>query len=88
MLVEGTVEHNSPTLTLLLTSSVNELADNESWGIREFQITAQECPKDCKLCSKGDEAAQCKIWNLVTSSWTKSDLLTAEGWVPENVEDP
>ncbi|CAD8205527.1 unnamed protein product [Paramecium pentaurelia] len=39
-------DHTQPTLNLVMTSSLDELADNESWAIRNFQLF-YGVPKDC-----------------------------------------
>lgn len=87
-LVQSAFVHNFPTITVIMTSSLNEAADNESWGFREFQIALEGCPDGCSLCTAGQAAGQCSVWKLFSESWTQSSGLTLEGWVPQGNFNP
>lgn len=59
--VSITIPHNSPSITLIMTSSLNQDAADESWGIRDFSITMKSCPDGCVVCNNNNQN-ECAIW--------------------------
>jgi hypothetical protein len=59
--VEILVPHNSPSALFILTSTLNEGADNEAWGFRDFHLSYLPCPGDCGICSEPDPRT-CSFW--------------------------
>jgi hypothetical protein len=55
--VETEVQHTGPAL-VRITSNLNEAADNESWGVRDFFIYVAKCADNCAACS-GPQASDC-----------------------------
>lgn len=79
------VDHYMPTLIITMTTSLNENADNESWGIRDFQLLITPCPSGCKICS-ADIQKGCQAWEFGASDWMETSNLQAEGWQVENAK--
>jgi hypothetical protein len=77
--VDVTKKHNAPTLLVVLTSTLNEAADNESWGISDFQVYIEACPSGCLVCS-GDDPALCSKWSAIESDWVDNVSLQIGGW--------
>ena len=50
--IDVTFDHNQPTLIIIMSSTLNEKADNESWGIRDFELSIVKCPAGCSVCNK------------------------------------
>lgn len=57
--VEVDVAHSKPDALVEITSNLNEAADNESWGVRDFFVYFASCAKDCGECT-GPAPADCK----------------------------
>lgn len=38
-------------MSVVFTSTLDEEAANESWGIREFTLSILPCPTECGVCS-------------------------------------
>ncbi|CAD8122331.1 unnamed protein product [Paramecium sonneborni] len=73
--------HNSQSLVLIMTSTLDEPAINESWGVSGIRIEIQECAKDCVFCT--DNTSLCSIWMRVASYWNTT-LITSDGWQMNN----
>lgn len=41
-------------MNFVLTSTLDEEANNESWAFRNFEVYYVPCPADCGLCHNGD----------------------------------
>lgn len=65
--IDQVFEHRSENLVILMTSNLDENADNESWGIRDFQLYVMECTSKCAVCS-GNKQDECLDWRLYESS--------------------
>ncbi len=65
-----------------MTTNLNEKAANESWGIRDFELSIVPCAAGCNVCSKVF-LTNCNIWQLQSTSWTKLSNLDADGWVAD-----
>jgi hypothetical protein len=50
-----------PNVVIAMTSTLDENADNESWGIRDFELDITACPDACKTCTK-DTVTSCPNW--------------------------
>lgn len=76
------VNHSGTSAVIVMTSNLNEKADNESWAFRDFVLSVEGCPAGCAACAKGDTEAACQVWQGVTSSWRglSQDKVTADGW--------
>lgn len=68
-----------------MTSDLDELADNESWGFNNFNLYLEECPKGCEVCSKKDDTCD---WKLLDAHF--NDLayypVESEGWEVTGVD--
>lgn len=75
MKVSLSVKHNAPTVVVAITSTLNEKATNESWGIRDFTLDIKECPDSCKVCewSTRKSPEVCDNWKLFATSLTSFD---------------
>lgn len=62
-----------------MTTTLNQAAGDESWGIREFELFVSPCPEKCKLCTK-ETLETCDIFTQAASSWQLNKDLTADGW--------
>lgn len=73
--VSISVKHNAPTVVVAITSTLNEAAGNESWGIRDFTLDLKECPDSCKVCDWGTRNSPevCDNWKLFATSLTALD---------------
>jgi hypothetical protein len=49
--IDVTFPHNSPNLQILITTTLNQDASDESWGIRDFFVFIEKCPAGCTLCN-------------------------------------
>lgn len=77
--VDIKIAHTNPTLVIVLTSSLDEHADNESFGFKNFQLLIDRCPENCDACANSNQQA-CLIWNMVATTWTKDADNNREGW--------
>ncbi|CAD8189293.1 unnamed protein product [Paramecium octaurelia] len=69
--------HNSKSVVIIMTSTLDQSEKDESWGFQNLQIEILECPPGCAFCS--DSTSQCKFWKNVESyQFGKS---TEEGWL-------
>lgn len=65
--VDVTFVHTSPTANVRITSTLNQAASDESWGIRDFQISIEAC-----------EAPNCvQVVDEFTGDFGESDV---QGW--------
>jgi hypothetical protein len=62
-----------------MTSTLEENADNESWGIRDFMISFSPCPEGCSVCTEAT-LTSCTLWTIQSSSWVSLTSITAAGW--------
>jgi hypothetical protein len=76
--VEILVPHNSPNVNIVLTSTLDEEAPNESWGFREFTLSYMACPGECAVCND-DDADKCFMWEKMEMSWAREHV-NLEGW--------
>ncbi|CAD8213349.1 unnamed protein product [Paramecium pentaurelia] len=68
--------HSSKNIFIIITSNLNQGAENESWGINNFKIEILKCPKGCVYCQ--DDIMLCDFWIHVKSFWqTPSEF---DGW--------
>ena len=51
--------HNQPTMLLTFETDLNQPANDESWGISDFQLTVFPCDPLCSSCS-GPATNQCQ----------------------------
>ncbi|CAD8148344.1 unnamed protein product [Paramecium octaurelia] len=79
------MNHSSETLMIIITTNLNEAADTESWGIRDFKLELVKCPSGCQYCSDGDYN-NCNYWYNLTSLWHES--IELEGWMKNNNIQP
>lgn len=73
--VEFLVPHNSPTVTVVMTSSLKENS-GKAWGFRNFHIEYVACPNDCGICFANGECSQ---WEEYKFNWVKPKF-TIEDW--------
>lgn len=62
-----------------MTSTLNEHANNESWGVKNFRIEIKECPKGCIICGK-NSLDTCSKWKIVAQSFLNPSG-DPEGWI-------
>ncbi|CAK64683.1 unnamed protein product (macronuclear) [Paramecium tetraurelia] len=76
------IKHTGPTAVVVITSNLNEAADNESWAFRDFVIAVEKCPNGCSACQVDEKAESCSFWQSFSSSWGALDAnqLGADGW--------
>lgn len=63
------VSHSGTSAIIVMTSNLNEKAENESWAFRDFVLSVEGCPAGCAACAKGEAEASCQVWQGVSSSW-------------------
>ncbi|CAD8123956.1 unnamed protein product [Paramecium sonneborni] len=80
--IEFEIVHNSPTLTIILSSNQQGQADIQSWGFRQVKIQLLSCPSQCGICHN-DNVQECQNWNQEALSWFHIDT-KLEGWILEN----
>ncbi|CAK67614.1 unnamed protein product (macronuclear) [Paramecium tetraurelia] len=73
-------KHCLLNLDVIMTSTLNQLAYDESWGFQNFIIEILECPQDCIFCT--DLTSSCYFWRSVKSYLP--DLKPEEGWESDN----
>jgi Uma2 family endonuclease len=73
-----TIPHNSPSLTIIMMSSLNQDASDESWGIRDFSISIKPCPDGCVICNN-NEQSECAIWINQEANWFFQNF-GVDGW--------
>lgn len=56
--IELNVVHRAPAVRVHMTSTLNEAWENESWGIRDFQLFVGRCHGNCRSCT-GPGASDC-----------------------------
>lgn len=78
--IDITMEHNAATLVVVMQTTLNEAANNESWGISDFKLLIEQCPKGCVTCSN-QYPSSCLLWNTLDNSWDTNGLLTLNGWL-------
>lgn len=82
--VSFSIQHNSPTVTIVITSNLNQNAKDESWGLRDFILNIKGCPSPCTVCSALAQTKEaCSQWNLVDVSLdeTTNSTFNTTGWV-------
>lgn len=57
--VDKKIAHTGSSLEIILTSTLNELNTNESWGINFFKLFLTGCPNECLTCSDTSYSEQC-----------------------------
>ncbi|CAD8150776.1 unnamed protein product [Paramecium pentaurelia] len=75
--IEIQVSHYSSLLTIIMTSNLDEVAYNESWGINTFILGILQCPQECLSCE--DSTSNCIIWSNLASYWQNS--MIDDGWL-------
>ncbi|CAK93030.1 unnamed protein product (macronuclear) [Paramecium tetraurelia] len=79
------MNHNSEFLMIIMTSSLNEAVDTESWGFRDFKLQVVKCPSGCLFCSDNDYY-HCYLWIKISSLSHESMLL--DGWMKNDIIQP
>ncbi|CAD8187217.1 unnamed protein product [Paramecium octaurelia] len=65
--------HTNKFIFIIITSTLDQAANNESWGISDFKIEIMQCPKGCNYCF--DDLNQCDYWiNLKSYLQTPSEF--------------
>ncbi|CAD8098325.1 unnamed protein product [Paramecium primaurelia] len=59
--------HSSKFIFIIITSNLDQNAQNESWGINDFKIEILKCPKGCMYCQ--DDILPCDFWIHFKSFW-------------------
>ncbi|CAD8181501.1 unnamed protein product [Paramecium octaurelia] len=80
-----TMNHTSESLIFIMTTNLDEYADGESFGFRDFQLSIVRCPQGCLYCSDSDQST-CNYWVGVLSLWHESILL--DGWMKNDIIQP
>jgi len=65
---------------------LDEHADNESFGFKNFELFIDRCPENCNACVNNNKDS-CLMWDIVSSFWTKDDTLGNEGWTVDGGKD-
>jgi hypothetical protein len=60
--VEFLVPHNSPLVNIIMTSTLDQDANDESWGFREFFVSYLDCPSKCGVCHS-PSVNECFFWS-------------------------
>jgi hypothetical protein len=42
--ISYTQQHALPTMTVIMTSTINQAASDESWGFKDFEVFLTSCP--------------------------------------------
>lgn len=50
--IDATFPHNNPNMQILMTTTLNQAAADESWGIRDFYVFVEKCPAGCTICNQ------------------------------------
>ncbi|CAD8114585.1 unnamed protein product [Paramecium primaurelia] len=74
--------HTGTTTFIQLTSTLDQIPFDESWGFRNFRIFLYLCPSGCLTCSQSDTQTECKTWIITNTFFTETqyDLFSTDGW--------
>ena len=64
-IVDVTFDHTNIEASIVITTTLDEVAPNESWGVKNFRIGLTLCPKGCDICS-ANTLASCSNWKLIS----------------------
>ena len=56
--VEVDAAHDRDTANIEITGTIDEAANNESWGVRDFFLYVAKCAKFCNRCN-GPSPSDC-----------------------------
>lgn len=68
VLVSVMREHNAATLLIVMQTTLNQHANDESWGITDFVVSIEECPLGCVTCTSSNPES-CQLWRELDFSW-------------------
>lgn len=63
----------------MVQTSLNEAANNESWGINDFRVLVVPCPAGCVVCN-GPWPQQCSVWADLPAVYNPTQALPVIGW--------
>ncbi|CAD8108670.1 unnamed protein product [Paramecium sonneborni] len=75
-------QHTGITSFIELTSTLNQIPFDESWGFRNFRLFLFLCPSGCLICSESNSKAECQTWIIVGSFYTATEYnsFSTDGW--------
>ncbi|CAD8205747.1 unnamed protein product [Paramecium pentaurelia] len=76
-------DHIQSTVDLIMTTSLNELADNESWGIRDFQLL-YGVPKECS----NSIIDSISMPSFIGTNYIQSTLYSSDQTLQNKIEIP
>ncbi|CAD8128067.1 unnamed protein product [Paramecium sonneborni] len=79
--LEFVFEHKQPTLSIIMTSTLNEAINNESWGFRDFKVEYIKCSPGCIMCND-DTPDECLSYVELESNWWSN--YNFDGWTLDN----
>lgn len=72
--------HKMTNLVITMTTNLDEAANNESWGIRDFQIFVYTCAANCVICDSSSPDG-CSVWTKFQFNYVTNDpSFGNEGW--------
>ncbi|CAK58908.1 unnamed protein product (macronuclear) [Paramecium tetraurelia] len=77
-----TQPHVFQSVIILLTTNLNSLPNDESWGFRDFKLYLDLCPSGCQSCQAKDQFLECQAWTIVSSAFLSDQLSSfkTDGW--------
>ncbi|CAD8125609.1 unnamed protein product [Paramecium sonneborni] len=79
--LEFIFEHKQPTLSIIMTTTLNEGVANESWGFRDFKVEYISCSPGCVICND-DTPDECLSYVELESNWWSN--YNFDGWTLDN----
>ncbi|CAD8116402.1 unnamed protein product [Paramecium sonneborni] len=79
------MDHYSESLIFIVTTDLDYLPNDESWGLRNFSISILRCPLGCISC-QDNNFNNCYYWIGFLSLWYQS--IELDGWVKNNDIQP
>ena len=64
-IIDITFDHSNVDATIVIASTLDQVANDESWGVKNFRIGLSLCPKECDICS-ANTLTTCKNWKLIS----------------------
>ncbi|CAD8106425.1 unnamed protein product [Paramecium sonneborni] len=80
--IQFSFPHTGTTSFIELTSTLDQIPFDESWGFRNFRLFLFLCPSGCLICSESNSKAECQTWIIIGSFYTAIEYnsFSTDGW--------
>ncbi|CAD8170515.1 unnamed protein product [Paramecium octaurelia] len=74
--------HSGATAFIELTTTLDQIPFDESWGFRNFRLFLYLCPSGCLTCTYENSQAECQTWIITNSFYTdiQYSSFSTSGW--------